>query len=287
MHPHLFGLRFPPTFGLLVVLGFLLGTHIHGKLVNATASEREREGYAALPVWVLLGIMIGARLMYVIVEIARGSETGQSYLSHPLDILKYWEGGLVMYGGAFGAILSATLCVRKYGLPLAYTIDTGAIACFAGLCIGRIGCLMVGDDFGQIVPAHLASLPFPITIHVPDPLPNGSLFGDANAGQVLWNTQIWMSLNAAMISKVGHLIFKRRRYQGQAALWMFVMYAVMRSLVESKRGDSLRGLWFGDTISTSQLISIGFGLVCVALLIKNRRRIDPIDATLEPAESEG
>ncbi|MFT4539700.1 MAG: phosphatidylglycerol:prolipoprotein diacylglycerol transferase [Planctomycetota bacterium] len=287
MYPHLFGLRFPPTFGLLVVLGFLFGTHIHAKLVNESATDREREGYAALPVWVLLGIMSGARMMYVLVEILRDSPVGQNYLAKPWEMLFYWEGGLVMYGGAFGAIAAAMLCIKKYGLPMAYTLDTGAISCYAGLGIGRIGCLMVGDDFGQIVPSNLDSLPFPLTIQVPDPLPEGSLFGVENAGRILWNTQIWMSVNAFMIAKIGHWVFTKRRYAGQSALTMFVMYSVMRSLIESKRGDSVRGLWFDGALSTSQVISIGFGLICLVLLLVNKgRRDEPQAAQEEAAPSE-
>ena len=45
-------------------------------------------------------------------------------------------------------------------------------------------------------------------------------------------------------------------------------------MIEAFRGDVIRGLWFGDTLSTSQLISIVAGTVAVVVLVKNRGRQD-------------
>ena len=94
------------SFGLMVVLGFLLGAHLFSRFGERYALDREAEapGYASVPMWILVGIMLGARAMYVIVEVFRGSETGQRYLDDPLTVFYYWEGGLVMYGGTFGGI---------------------------------------------------------------------------------------------------------------------------------------------------------------------------------------
>jgi hypothetical protein len=53
------------------------------------------------------------------------------------------------------------------------------------------------------VPAEYATLPFPVVLHVPNPLPEHSLFGAENAGQVLWATQVWMSLNGFLLALLG------------------------------------------------------------------------------------
>jgi len=77
--------------------------------VHASADpEADVARYGEVHVWVLAGILLGARLMYVIVEIAQGIGTGQAYLDEPWTILFIWQGGLVMYGGfAGGALLGA------------------------------------------------------------------------------------------------------------------------------------------------------------------------------------
>jgi hypothetical protein len=51
---------------------------------------------------------------------------------------------------------------------------------------------------------------------------------------------------------------------------MVLTYAILRSSVEMLRGDTVRGVWFGGAISTSQLISGIVALIAIAFLIKNR-----------------
>lgn len=269
------------AFGLMVVLGFLVGTHLYGKLGDRYAVDREAEapGFAAVPMWILVGILLGARAMYVLVEIFRGSATGQRYLDDPMTILYYWEGGLVMYGGTFGGIALGLYAARKYRLHLPHALDLGLAAGFCGLAVGRVGCLLVGDDFGKIVPEGSESLPFPLTIRVPDPLPEASLFGAENAGQVLWATQPWMSINALALGLFGMWMIRRRQYAGQVTFVLLVLYSIGRFTIEGFRGDKIRGLWFDGRFSTSQLVSLILGSLALILLLVfiKRREPAPVD----------
>jgi phosphatidylglycerol:prolipoprotein diacylglycerol transferase len=291
MHPILFtvpGLDFPiRSFGLMVVLGFLLGSHVYAVLGQRYAVDPEREapGFAAVPLWVLGGVLLGARAMYIVVEILRGGETGQAYLDDPLKMLAYWEGGLVMYGGAFGGIALGLWAARRHRLRVWHALDLGLVAGMLGLSIGRIGCLLVGDDYGSRVPPEHQDLPFPLTLRVPEVLPDGSLFGDDNAGQVLWATQPWMMVNALTIFAVGLWLLKRRRWEGQVAAQVLVLYAIGRSIIENFRGDDIRGLWFGGALSTSQVVSIVVGTLCLAILVVNRKRDDRPVAQRTPADA--
>ena len=226
-----------------------------------------------------VGILLGARAMYVVVEIFRGSATGQRYLDDPMTILYYWEGGLVMYGGTFGGIALGLYAARKYRLHLPHALDLGLAAGFCGLAVGRVGCLLVGDDFGKIVPEGSESLPFPLTIRVPDPLPEASLFGAENAGQVLWATQPWMSINALALGLFGMWMIRRRQYAGQVTLVLLVLYSIGRFTIEGFRGDKIRGLWFDGMFSTSQLVSLVLGSLALILLLVfiKRREPAPVD----------
>ena len=281
MYPILFeipGLGIPlRSFGLMVVLGFLLGSYLFGRLGDKYALDREAEapGYASVPMWVLVGVMLGARAMYVLVEIFRGSDTGQRYIDDPLTVFYYWEGGLVMYGGTFGAILFGLYAARKYKLRLWHSLDLGLVSGFFSLSIGRIGCLLVGDDFGKIVPESAESLPFPLVIHVPDPLPEASLFGLDNVGQTLWATQPWMTMNALALGLFGTWMIKRRQYAGQVTLVLLVLYSIGRFTIENFRGDKIRGMWFDGALSTSQLVSLVLGSLSLVLLIVLRKRREP------------
>src|SRR6185295_9639935 len=101
----------------------------------------------------------------------RGYGVGREFLSNPLKIFAVWEGGLVMYGGMFGAITFGMWAAKREKLRPLNALDIGMVAGFVGLAIGRVGCLLVGDDYGRVVPAKYAHLPFPITLRVPSPLP--------------------------------------------------------------------------------------------------------------------
>lgn len=290
MHPILFeipGLGFPVrAFGVMVALGFLLGLHLWTRLAGRHGLEPELDQVRVnnVAMWVLAGVIFGGRLMYVIVEMLRyassGDETsaGHQYLHDPVSILFIWEGGLVMYGGFFGAIALGLWGAKKHGLHLFNGLDMGLVAGFFGQAVGRIGCLLVGDDFGAVVPEGARDLPFPITITVPSiewlSANPESLFPHALAGEVLWCTQLWMAFNAALLGCIGLWLLKRRRYFGQASLVLLVLYAITRFTIEGFRGDALRGTWFGDLLSTSQVISIVGFVAALALLLKLRGRRD-------------
>ena len=61
------------------------------------------------------------------------------------------------------------------------------------------------------------------------------------------------------------------------------VYSIMRFVIEGFRGDELRGVWFGG-LSTSQLVSIVTGLLCLVLLVLCRGRFD--EDPVYPEESE-
>ena len=111
-----------------------------------------------------------------------------------------------MYGGFAGAMLLGTWAARRAGLHPWNALDTALVGGFVGLAVGRWGCLLVGDDYGRIVPEKYAHLPFPLTIRVPSlewlTAHPKSLFDDGLAGKVLWATQPWMSLNALAVAGV-------------------------------------------------------------------------------------
>jgi phosphatidylglycerol:prolipoprotein diacylglycerol transferase len=265
----------------MVASGFLLGTWLLGKLVQRGSANpaKDLERYGALPVWVLIGVVLGARILYVVVELSRGSPAGQEYLARPWTMIAIWQGGLVMYGGMFGGIVGGLLGALRHKIPLWNALDLGLAAAFFGQAVGRIGCLLVGDDYGSPVPEQWKHLPFPLTLRVPDPLPEHSLFGAENAGQLLWATQPMMMIKAILVGLLGLWMLRRRKYAGQAALVMVLAYALLRSLVEEFRGDEIRGIWFDGAISTSQLISLVSGAVALVLLIALRNRRDTPIAT--------
>ena len=70
-----------------------------------------------LLLWILVGVVAGARLYYVV------QNDFLSYLTHPWRILAIWEGGLAFFGGLIGGILAAYMYCRREGLDFARVGD--------------------------------------------------------------------------------------------------------------------------------------------------------------------
>ena len=307
------------SFSVLVMAGFLLGTWLWARLLAKHGRDPRKDPArsGAVAMWLLIGVIGGARLAYVAVESAgyltadltpgmerflaaedraavrneisledleavRPIITGHDFLHDPLSILFIWEGGLVMYGGMFGAILLGLWSAKRQGMHPWNALDTGLIAGMIGQAVGRWGCLLVGDDYGSVVPESMRELPFPLTITVPDKqwlIDNPeSLFEHSLAGEVLWATQPWMSFNALAVGLAGLYVLQRAKWWGAASIWILFHYSISRFVIEMFRGDSIRGLWFDGAISTSQLVSIPGALAAIVLWFVFKDKAPRIDA---------
>lgn len=91
--------------------------------------------------WVILGAVVGARLFHVLDHIPY-------YAQHPLEIVAVWQGGIAVYGGFVGGVLTGAVAAWRLGLPVWTCLDAAAPAMLVGQAIGRIGCLINGDAWG-------------------------------------------------------------------------------------------------------------------------------------------
>jgi phosphatidylglycerol:prolipoprotein diacylglycerol transferase len=127
------------TFGVMMAIGFLAGGRLFAAACVRAGYDRDT-GWSVLS-WALVGGLIGAKLWYVAEMVAReGSADVWGYL---------WNrGGLTWYGGLVGGTLGVLAATRRYGLSLAVTTDCAAAPVALGQALGRIGCFLVGDDYG-------------------------------------------------------------------------------------------------------------------------------------------
>lgn len=231
MWPELFtipGLGLPlRSFGLLVGIGFLLAVWFGARLAARYGADpaKDPERFSGdVAFWVLIGVLGGGRLAYVLLN-------WEQYSANPLDALKIWEGGLVMYGGLILALVLGGWKAKRLGMPLWQSADYGLTAGFLGQAIGRVGCLLVGDDFGRPT-----DVPWAITY--PDPLREGSAFPPELAGIPVHPTQPYMTLKALALCLLGLWLLKRKRFHGQVATTLLMGYAALRFVIEYFRGDA-------------------------------------------------
>ena len=93
-------------YGLLFVGSFFLGL-----MLLQWVYKREGRDPAILDtllIYIMVGAVIGARLMHCF------AYEPEFYLSHPLEILKVWKGGLASHGGLLGVLIALYVFSKKY-----------------------------------------------------------------------------------------------------------------------------------------------------------------------------
>ncbi len=124
------------SFGLFVGLGAACGLWVFSRELRRGGLPQSAVDGAALGV---LGGLIGAKLLYV------AEHAGQE----PLLALLTDRGGMSWFGGFFGGVGSALLLFRLRRLPILPILAASTPALAIGHLLGRIGCFLVGDDYGR------------------------------------------------------------------------------------------------------------------------------------------
>jgi phosphatidylglycerol:prolipoprotein diacylglycerol transferase len=124
------------SFGLFVGLGAACGLWVFSRELRRSGLPQSALDGAILGV---LGGLIGAKLLYV------AEHVGQE----PLFALLLDRGGMSWFGGLFGGVGSALLLFRVRRLPIVPILAASTPALAVGHLLGRIGCFLVGDDYGR------------------------------------------------------------------------------------------------------------------------------------------
>jgi phosphatidylglycerol:prolipoprotein diacylglycerol transferase len=90
----------------------------------------------------MIGGIAGAKLLYLFENVPI-----KEILQNPVQHI-FARGGLTFYGGLFGALLLTWLVAKRGKLDFWVLGDSVAPAMAIGYSIGRIGCFLVGDDYG-------------------------------------------------------------------------------------------------------------------------------------------
>jgi phosphatidylglycerol:prolipoprotein diacylglycerol transferase len=88
----------------------------------------------------VFGGLLGAKLWW----------TAEFYDTAPVLSLLFSRGGLSWFGGLTGGLAAGLTVIRVKRIPLLSTLAAAAPALAIGHAIGRIGCFLVGDDYGRI-----------------------------------------------------------------------------------------------------------------------------------------
>jgi phosphatidylglycerol:prolipoprotein diacylglycerol transferase len=234
------------TYGLLAAIGLFTGVILSSR----RAAKEGFDGDLAMDLgfYIVVAAVVGARLLYVIVE-------HRMFENDPIRIFKMWEGGLVFYGGVLAAIPVAVWFLRKHKLPFWTMADIYAPYLALAHAIGRLGCLAAGCCYGKPTTSWL-----------------GIAFKDPQAiaepkNVTLFPTQLFDSGNELLIFFILIAARPHKKFNGQIMLMWLMMYSVGRFFVEMFRGDP-RGWIIDDVLSTSQGVGIAVFLVSLTAFVR-------------------
>lgn len=254
------------TFGLMMFLAFIVGGWV-------LARELRRHGVSddvasSMVMAAAIGGIAGAKIYYAI-------------LFHDWRLL-FERAGLVWYGGLIGGAAAVSWVIVRNKVDFLSAADAAAPALAIGYSLGRIGCFLVGDDYGAPTNSW-AGVAFP---RGAPPTTAAALreFGvkvdpSIPPDQILpvHPTQIYESLSALVMFLILMRYNSRPHARGRAFALFLILLGIERFLVEIVRAKDDR---FLGPFTVAQLISV----ICViagGVLITRTRSVreqlsDPI-----------
>ena len=128
-------------YGIILMLGAVAAAFVAEREVRRRGMNAELVWDALI--WLLVGGIVGARLWHVFTPPPSMVERGitvQFYLTHPLDILTTWNGGLGLPGAVIGGLAGAVpVLPPARSLTFLVWVDIAAPALALGQAIGRWG----------------------------------------------------------------------------------------------------------------------------------------------------
>jgi phosphatidylglycerol:prolipoprotein diacylglycerol transferase len=248
---HLGSLLYLRYYGLILVTGAFLG----GYLASVEARRRgENPDYVwDAIIWALIGGIIGARLWHIFTPppsmVAAGITT-QYYLTHPLDALAVWNGGLGIPGAVAGGMLGLYLFTRRHKLNFALWADMATPGLALGQAIGRWGNYVNQELYGAPT-----TLPWAISIDVQNRVP-----GFSDPALKFHPVFLYESIGSFLIMLA--LLYIARRYaarlkNGDLFLIYLILYPTLRFLLEFVRLDSSQLLGLNANQTLMLLLVIG------------------------------
>lgn len=243
-------------YGLAYVLGFVCAAAIIYFVAKRWKLGMSEDNLLTLMVCAIVGVVLGARIGYVLFY-------GDGYyLSHPLEILAFNQGGMSFHGGLVGLLIGGAVAARITRIPFLTLADLGSIAAPIGLFFGRCANFVNGELWGA-----------------PTDGPLGVVFGGAAGMMPRHPSQLYEAvLEGLVIFCVLFALSRKRppRPQGTFLGAFLVLYGIFRFLIEFVREPDVQlGYLWGGWLTMGQVLSAPLIVAGIALLIYAARTRHP------------
>ena len=258
------------SFGVFMLFAFLTGGYVIRAGMRDVGEDPDKAW--DLVFMGVVGGILGAKLYYVLLNYER-------LISDPRTLL-ISRGGLVWYGGFLLATVFVIWEIRRQKMPLPKMADIIAPALALAYAVGRIGCFLVGDDWGRPTDSWLGiAFPRGTPPTRVDVIEGLGIAVDPELvekyGQIVpvHPTQLY---EIGLSTLIFFLLWKMRG-DGRGAGWIFMLWLALagaeRFLVEFLRAKDDR---FFGVLTLAQLISLA--IVAAGIIGMTRVRREPVAA---------
>ena len=254
---HWYGLTYLVAFGLFMFLAHRRLRHEPFRSIQGPAAWSRKDIEDMMFVGVL-GTVLGGRLGYCLFY------KPDFYLSHPLQILYVWQGGMSFHGGMLGVIASQVWYAHSRRKPFWEVMDFIAPCVPLGLAAGRVGNFINGELWGR--PA--------------DPsLPWAMVFPQSGTAIPRHPSQIYQFLLEGILLFIILWLYSRKeRKQAQVSAAFLVGYGAMRFIAEYFREPDAHLGVLALKMTMGQWLCIPMILGGVLLWVWAETRTDPPQA---------
>lgn len=257
--------------GLGVILGVLLVLH------EAKRTGQNPDTYLDFIIYAMIIAIIGARLYYVIFS-------WDFYSQHPEKIFAIREGGLAIYGGIIGGVLTAIVYSRVKKKNFWVMADTMAPSLILGQMLGRWGNFFNKEAFGGFTD-NLFAMRYQLSQVrasdvTPDILQNLVTVNGVDYIQV-HPTFLYESMWSLCVFIILLILQRKKKFNGQVCATYFFGYALGRVWIEGLRTDQL---CIGN-VPVSQALSAVLIIASVVLYVYCKKKAAAVPVT-EGAKAE-
>ena len=244
-------------YGIIIAIGVVAGLLLARYL--AKKSGQDPELYLDFLIYALIFAIIGARLYYV-------TFSWDQYKNDWTEIFNLRNGGLAIYGGVIGAVLTAIIYCKIKRYSLLELMDTAMPGLILGQAIGRWGNFFNQEAFGGYTDNIFAMR---LNVETAAYTTTELMKHTVTVGGVRYiqvhPTFLYESLWCLLILVIMLIIFKHRKFKGQVAFTYLIGYGLGRMFIESLRTDQL--LLWNTNIPASVVFSAFLVLLGVILMI--------------------
>lgn len=245
-------------YGIIIALGAFLGVFLAMKREKRLGFPKDT--VIDIAIICIPAAIICARLYYVAFE-------WDTYRENLAMIFNLRKGGLAIYGGIIGGLLSGYFVARHKKLSFLSLADLAAPSIALGQAIGRWGNFFNQEAYGRAIENPALKF-FPMGVFIES---DGLWHYATFFYESIWCFLIVVALLTA--SRKG--LFRKK---GDCLFWYVFLYGLERAAVEGLRTDSL----YLGPMRISQMVSL-IAIVAVAIIFASRKGASKILRILSPA----